>query len=92
MNHANHDDRIDYDCPDCEAEVTAAAALAGTGGTSYSKAELAEGFDLKREIRTQRTLGGYVVAPLSMLRCSECGDLLDYFGACKNHGATDAAG
>lgn len=103
MNHENHE-RIDYDCPECEAEVTASAALAGMGGTSYSKAELSEGlalrgqtdswkltpFDLHAEIKEQQTLGSYVVAPLSMLRCSECGDLLDYFGACKTHGATDA--
>ena len=47
-------------------------------------------FDLSTAIKEQRQLGGYVVAPLSMLRCSECGELLDYFGACKTHGATDA--
>ena len=88
--HENrHDERPDPECAECEAEMLASMRSAGTGGTSYSKAELQEGFDLKREIRQQRTLGSYVVAPLSMLRCSECGDLLDMFGCCTRHGLLD---
>lgn len=31
----------------------------------------------------------YVTAPLSMLRCDECGDLLDGYGACDIHGPLD---
>lgn len=84
--HENHEEP-DYDCPECEAEMGASAA--GTGGTSYSKAELQEGFDLKREIRQQRYEGQAVIAPLSMLRCSECGELLDSFGFCATHGQLD---
>ncbi len=30
-----------------------------------------------------------LIVPLSMLRCSECGDLLDGFGACEVHGQLD---
>ena len=101
--HESHEE-VDYDCPECEAEVTASAVRAGTGGTSYTKAELREGFDLKREIRLQRAAGGFdlkreirlqraagaaVIAPLSMLRCSECGDLLDAYGCCTRHGLID---
>ena len=86
--HESHEE-VDYDCPECEAEVTASAARAGTGGTSYTKAEIREGFDLKREIRLQRAAGAAVIAPLSMLRCSECGDLLDAYGCCTRHGLID---
>lgn len=46
-------------------------------------------FDLHAAIVEQRTAGGYVIAPLSMLRCSECGDLLDAYGCCVVHGLLD---
>ena len=46
-------------------------------------------FDLKAEIAKQRELGAAVIAPLSMLRCSECGDLLDAYGCCTRHGLVD---
>lgn len=46
-------------------------------------------FDLKAEIRKQRAEGAAVIAPLSMLRCSECGELLDSFGCCVIHGLLD---
>ena len=45
--------------------------------------------DLHAEIAKQRHEGQFVVAPLSMLRCSECGELLDSFGCCVVHGLLD---
>ena len=46
-------------------------------------------FDLHAAIKEQQFAGQFVISPLSMLRCSECGDLLDAYGCCTRHGLID---
>lgn len=65
VSHESHEE-FRVECSECCDDLTASAALAGTGGTSYSKAELEEGLALRRR--------DYRPELVSLPMCLLCGE------------------